>query len=120
VWQAEHVAGGGSKIMMKLLKIGVGIPIGIATKKLTDRLFAVARPQAEYREVEDAGVNWKDALVWAALSGVGVAAAEIATRKGAEETYRVITGSEPPPQPLSKGQKKALKKQEKAEAQSAK
>ena len=37
-----------------------------------------------------------DALGWAALSAVGIAAAELVSLKGAAEVWRTLTGSEPP------------------------
>jgi NADPH:quinone reductase-like Zn-dependent oxidoreductase len=113
------MAGVAGKVSVKILTMVIGIPVTIATRKLTERAFAAARPNAEYHEAEDAGVDWRDALVWAALSGVGFAAAQLVTRRGAQEVYHVITGNEPPEQ-LSKAQKKALKKQEKQEKQPAK
>jgi NADPH:quinone reductase-like Zn-dependent oxidoreductase len=108
------MAGAAGKVSVKMLTMVIGIPVGIVTRKLTEKAFAAARPNAEYHEAEDAGVDWKDALVWAAISGVGFAAAELITRRGAQEVYHVVTGNEPPAQ-LSKGQKKALKKKQKQE-----
>lgn len=112
LWQALHMAGAAGKISVKVLTMVIGIPVGIATRKVTERAFAVARPNAEYHEAKDEGVDWTDALIWAAISGVGFAAAELITRRGAQEVYHVITGNEPPEQ-LSKSQKKALKKKQK-------
>jgi hypothetical protein len=106
------MAGAAGKVSVKVLTMVIGIPVGIVTRKVTEKAFAAARPDAEYREAKDAGVDWKDALAWAAISGVGFAAAELVTRRGAQEVYAVITGNEPPEQ-LSKAQKKALKKKQK-------
>ncbi len=107
------MAGAAGKITMKILTIAVSIPVGIATKKLTDRIFVTTRPSSELRRVDDSGVDWKDAIAWAAISGVGVAAAQLIARKGAEETYKVLVGKQPPPKPPSKMQKKVAKKAEK-------
>jgi NADPH:quinone reductase-like Zn-dependent oxidoreductase len=106
------MAGAAGKFSVKILTMVIGIPITIATRRLSEKAFAAARPNAEYHEAEDAGVDWRDALVWAAISGVGFAAAQLVTRRGAQEVYHVITGNEPPEQ-LSKAQKKALKKKQK-------
>lgn len=106
------MAGAAGKLSVKVLTMLIGIPVGIVSRKVTAKAFAAARPDAEYHEVKDAGVDWKDALAWAAISGVGFAAAQLVTRRGAEAVYAVITGNEPPQQ-LSKAQKKALKKQQK-------
>jgi NADPH:quinone reductase-like Zn-dependent oxidoreductase len=106
------MAGAAGKLSVKVLTMLIGIPVGIATRKITQKTFVAVRPGAEYHEAEDAGVDWTDALIWAAISGVGFAAAELLTRRGAQEVYHVITGNEPPEQ-LSKAQKKALKKLQK-------
>lgn len=105
----------GGKFAMKILTILLRIPIAISVRKLTGRLWAVARPDADKRDPKEAGVRWGDALAWSALSAAGVAAAQLLTRKGAEETFRVITGNEPPAPAPTRAQKKAAKKQEKRE-----
>jgi hypothetical protein len=105
-----NVAG---KIGMKLATIAVGIPVGIVTKKLVERTWATARPGDPPRKPSEPGVRWADALAWAALSAVGVVAADLLTRKGAESAWRALTGSEPPPPKPSKAQKKLEKAQDK-------
>ena len=106
----------GGKLVMKVLTLVLQIPIAIAVRKLVARIWANARPDTEKREPKDAGVKMGDALLWAALSGAGVAATKVAARKGAEETFRVITGNEPPPPPPTKAQKKAAKAEAKQQA----
>ena len=41
-------------------------------------------------------IDAQTAHAWAALTAVGMAAADVATRKGAEEVYRTLLGKEPP------------------------
>jgi hypothetical protein len=110
----------GGKFAMKILTIVLRIPVAMAVRKTIARIWAAARPDAEQVHPKDAGVRWSDALAWSALSAVGVAASQLITRKGAEETFRVLTGNEPPPPPPSRAQKKAAKKQAKHEAKQAK
>jgi hypothetical protein len=100
-----NVAG---KFGMKLVTIAVGIPVGIATKKLIDRVWTTARPQDPPRKPSDPDVRWHDAVGWAALSAIGVVAADLLSRRGAESVWRALTGSEPP-KPKSKEQKKLEK-----------
>ncbi len=106
----------GSKLVMKILTLVLRIPIAIAVRKVTAKIWATARPDHEKRQLGAAGTKTTDALAWAALSGVGVAAAQLITRKGAESTFRVVTGNEPPPPPPSRAQKKAAKAEAKDQA----
>ena len=111
----------GSRVGMKLLSTLVGIPVGIVTKRLIEKTWLAARPDDPPKQVHDTKAKWADAVGWAALSAAGVAATEIATRKGAETAYRTVFRSEPPPPKLSKAEKKAdketQKKLEKASAE---
>lgn len=87
----------GAKLGLKLMTAMIGIPVGIATKKAVERAWLAARPEDPPRKPSEAGVRWVDALGWAALSAVGVVVADLISRRGAEATYRALTGSEPPP-----------------------
>ena len=85
----------GAKVTMKIMTMAIGIPIGIATRKVVERIWVAAGPDRP-RTAKDDGVQWADALAWAALTGVGMAVADLATRKGASEAYRTLLGTEPP------------------------
>lgn len=113
------MAGGGSRIGMKLLSSLIGIPVGIVTKRLVDKTWVAARPEDPPKEVHDSAARWSDAVGWAALTAAGVAATEIATRRGAETAYRKIFRSEPPPPKPTKAQKKAEKQAQKAAKEAA-
>jgi hypothetical protein len=98
----------GAKLGMKVLTIAIGIPIGIAMRKLVEKVWVAAGPDRP-RRAEDEGVQWADAIAWAALTGVGMAIADLATRKGAEEVYRTVLGSKPPTSAKPKASKKVAK-----------
>jgi hypothetical protein len=83
------------KIGMKLLTVAVGIPIGIATRKAVEKVWIAAGPDRPH-QAKDAGVQWADAISWAALTGVGMAIADLLARKSAEEIWRTVVGSKPP------------------------
>jgi hypothetical protein len=85
----------GAKIGMKVLTIAVGIPVGMATRKLVEKAWIAAGPDRPRRASDD-GVQWADAISWAALTGVSMAVADLLTRKGAEEIYHTVLGSKPP------------------------
>jgi hypothetical protein len=99
----------GGKISMKVLTIAVGIPVGIITRKAVEQIWVAAGPDRPHK-ADDDGVQWADAIAWAALTAIGMVVADLATRKGAEEVYRTVLGVEPP---LVKA--KASKKVAKAE-----
>jgi hypothetical protein len=96
------------KIGMKVLTIAVGIPVGIVTKKAVDATWSALRPEGTPRKPKDPNVRWPDAVGWAVLSAVGVVAADLITRRGAEEVWRVLLGTEPP-QPKSEADKQREK-----------
>ena len=104
-----------AKLTMKILTVAVGVPVAKATKKVVERAWEAARPADTPRRPTERGVRWVDAIGWAALSAAGVVAADLLTRKGAEELWRTLLGTEPPPSPRTKAQKKLEKAQEKAE-----
>lgn len=107
------------KIGMKILTIALGIPVGIATKKIVERVWAMARPDDPPRKPSERGAMWTDAMGWAALSAAGVVAAEFATRRGAEKTFRAITGNAPPPPKPGKAARKLEAAQAKVDARDA-
>jgi hypothetical protein len=108
------MAGTGSRLGMKLLSTAIGIPVGIAMKRIVERTWTAARPDDPPRKAKDSRAGWADALGWAALSAAGVAAAQLVTRRAAEASFRGITGTEPPPPKPTKAEKKALKKEQAA------
>jgi hypothetical protein len=84
------------KVGWRIMTLAVGIPVGILTKKGVERAWAAARPGDPPRKPKDPGVRWGDAIGWAALSGVGVAVAELITTKGAASALRSLVGADPP------------------------
>ncbi len=93
------------RLGMKIMTIAVGIPVGIVTKKVVERAWLAARPGDPPRKPSEAGVHWKDAIAWAALSSAGVVAADLITRRGAESAWRAILGTEPPPPKTTRAEK---------------
>ena len=96
------------KIGWKLTTIAVGIPIGIAVRKVSEKVWTTVRSDDAPRIATDPEVGWGDALAWAAVSGVAAALAELATLRGASSVWRSLTGDEPPGAPSSIAGKKAV------------
>lgn len=106
----------GAKIGIRVISIVIGIPVGIAARKLVERTWLLARPDDPARKPTEADVQWFDAVVWAALSGAGIVAADLLTRRGAEAAYHAITGNPPPPGKAPKSSKKLQQAAEKSKA----
>lgn len=104
----------GARIGVKVIGMVIGIPVSIATRKLIEGAWHAARPDDPPRKPSEQGVRWVDAIAWGAVSAAGVVVADLVTRRGAEATYRVVTGNEPPPPKESKAEKKAVKSRQKA------
>jgi len=102
------------KVGMKIVTLLVAIPVGKATKKVVNGAWSAARSPDTPRQPAERGVRWGDAIGWAALSAAGVVLADLVTRKGAEEVWRTVIGTEPPARPSTKAEKKLEKAQRKA------
>jgi hypothetical protein len=102
------MADAAGKLAMKVLTVVIGIPVGKATKRAVNGAWA-KRGDASTRDPKSAKARWVDAIGWAALSAAGVAFTKLATRKGAEQTFKAVLGIDPPPPPPSKSEKKAAK-----------
>ena len=92
------MAGAVSRLGFKLVAAAVAIPVGRAVTKATTTAWQKARPGAGVIDPKDVDVNWTDALVWAGLTGIGAAVAQLVTTKGADTVWRAITGT-PSPRP---------------------
>jgi hypothetical protein len=92
------MAGAVSRLGFKLIAAAVAIPIGRLVTKGTTKAWAAARPDSGSVDPKDIEADWTDALVWAALTGVGAAVAQLLTTKGADTVWRAVTGK-PSPRP---------------------
>jgi Protein of unknown function (DUF4235) len=106
----------GAKIGMRVMSIVIGIPVGMATRKVVERAWVAARPADPPRRPTEGGVRWADAVGWAALSATGIVIADLLTRRSAEMAYQAITGNPPPPPKPAKGSKKLQQAAEKSPA----
>lgn len=106
----------GAKISIKVITVAIGIPVGIATRKVVERTWEAARPGEGPRKPTEEGVQWGDAIAWGALSAVGIVIADLLTRRSAEAAYQALTGNPPPPGKPSKAHKKLSKASEKSPA----
>jgi Protein of unknown function (DUF4235) len=98
MWRGEEagVAGAAGKLGWKVVGLAFAIPTGIATRKAVDAAWKAARGGEPPRNPVAPGVAWAEALAWAAVSGVAVAAARMVANAGAAATWRSLTGKLPP------------------------
>ncbi|RFU22813.1 DUF4235 domain-containing protein [Geodermatophilus marinus] len=80
----------------KLLSAGFAVPAGIAVRKLTDAAWYGVRGTTPPKNPAAPGVSWGDALAWAAVSGLAVAAGRLLAARGAAASYEKLTGKLPP------------------------
>ncbi len=92
------MAGTGSRIAFKIVAALVAIPVGRLVTKGTTKAWATARPDDPPVDPKEVDTNWRDALIWAGLTGVGAAIAQLLTTKGADTVWRAMTGK-PSPRP---------------------
>lgn len=84
------------KLGWKVITLIFAVPISIAIRKIIEKAWTKARPEDPPRDPASPGTTWIDALAWAAVSGVGVAAGRVLASRGAATAWRGITGTEPP------------------------
>ncbi|HEX4726540.1 MAG TPA: DUF4235 domain-containing protein [Jatrophihabitans sp.] len=95
------MAGGASRIAFKVIAAAVAIPVGRLVTKTTTKAWATARPDNPPVDPKDMDTNWGDALIWAGLTGIGAAVAQLLASKGADTVWRALTGK-PTPKPKVK------------------
>lgn len=100
------MAGAASRLGFRLVAAAVAIPVGRVITKATGAAWQKTRPGAGTVDPKDVDANWTDALVWAGLTGIGAAVAELITTKGADTVWRAVTGK-PSPRPKYKDPKEA-------------
>lgn len=85
-----------SKLLYRIVTLALSFPIAKAIKLLTDKAWAAARPNDPPKDPKKADTTWTDALIWAAITGVGTAVGKLLATKGAAGTWRALIGTEPP------------------------
>jgi hypothetical protein len=85
-----------SPLTWRLLGTAFAVPAGIAVRKATDAAWFAARGTQPPKNPAAPGVGWPDALAWAAVSGIAVAAGRLLAARGAALAYEKVTGKLPP------------------------
>jgi hypothetical protein len=90
------VAGSTGKIVWKIVAMAFAVPTGIAVRKALDTGWRKARHDDPPKNPAAPGTQWSEALLWAAASGIAVAAARLVAARGAAATWKSLTGKLPP------------------------
>jgi hypothetical protein len=85
-------------LAFKLLSTLVAIPVGKAIAKATGKAWTAARPENPPHNPKEVQTSWPDALLFAGITGLGTAIAQLLTTKGADALWRAATGR-PSPRP---------------------
>jgi hypothetical protein len=90
------MAGRTGKLGWKIMVFAFAITTGMAARKALDAAWRAVRQDEPPRNPAAPGTAWKEALAWAAVSGVAVAAARLVAARGAAATWKSLTGRLPP------------------------
>lgn len=90
------MAGAASKIGWRIVALGFAVPTGIAMRKAIEAAWRAARKDDPPKNPAAPGTQWSEALAWAAVSGIAVAAARMVAARGAAATWKSLTGKLPP------------------------
>jgi hypothetical protein len=90
------VAGAAGKIGWKIVALAFAVPTGIAVRKALEAGWKKAKHDEPPKNPAAPGTEWSEALMWAAVSGVAVAAARLVAARGAAATWKSLTGKLPP------------------------
>jgi hypothetical protein len=90
------VAGTAGRIGWKIVAAGFAVPTGIAVRKAIETGWRKTKQDDPPKNPAAPGTTWSEALMWAAVSGVAVAAARLVAARGAAATWKSLTGKLPP------------------------
>jgi hypothetical protein len=90
------VAGAAGKIGWKIVAAAFAVPTGIAVRKAIESGWRKTKHDDPPKNPAAPGTEWSEALTWAVVSGVAVAAARLVAARGAAATWKSLTGKLPP------------------------
>ena len=90
------MAGAAGKIGWRIVALGFAVPAGIAVRKAMEAGWRKTTHDDPPKNPAAPGTNWSEALVWAVVSGIAVAAARLVAARGAAATWKSLTGKLPP------------------------
>lgn len=85
-----------AKLGWKLLALLAGVVAARVSRRLLDSLWGRLHGGAPPRNPAVPDTSWREAVAWAAASGVSAALARLAANRGAASAWHKATGSLPP------------------------
>ena len=89
------MADAASPMTWKLTGVLAGTGAGLLMRKLVAGAWRTVRHEEPPENPASPSTSWPDALVWAAVSGVGVAVARLVAQRGAAGAWHARTGHLP-------------------------
>lgn len=90
------MAGAAGRIGWKIVAAAFAVPTGIAVRKAIETGWRKTKHDDPPKNPAAPGTQWSEALMWAAVSGIAVAAARLVAARGAAATWKSLTGKLPP------------------------
>ena len=90
------MTGAAGKIGWKIVAAAFAVPMGIAVRKAVETGWRKAKHDDPPKNPAAPGTAWSEALIWAAASGLAVAAARLLAARGAAATWKSLAGKLPP------------------------
>lgn len=84
------------KIGWRIMALAFAVPTGIAVRKAIEAGWRKTRHDDPPKNPAAPGTQWSEAIAWAAVSGLAVAAARLVAARGAAATWKSLTGKLPP------------------------
>ena len=84
------------RALWKVLGTVTGILSGMATKSLLRSAWKRVKGGNPPTNPAAPGTSWKEALIWAASSGVAMAVTRLVAQRGAAEAWKAKQGTYPP------------------------
>ena len=84
------------RLLWKMIGTVSGLAAGMATKAALRTCWKRVRGGDPPTNPAAPGTSWKEALVWAASSGVAMAVTRLVAQRGAAEAWKKETGTYPP------------------------
>lgn len=108
-------------LLWKVLVLVISRPVANVVRETVQKIWTASRPDDPPRTAADPDAKWVDAIIYAALTGIGFAVGELVAQRGASEIWRIFGGGETPDQrklrkQAEKQAKKATKLSPKARA----
>lgn len=84
------------KIGWRIMALAFAVPTGIAVRKAIEAGWRKTKHDDPPKNPAAPGTQWSEAIAWAAVSGLAVAAARLVAARGAAATWKSLTGKLPP------------------------